>query len=656
MYRLTMIKSARLAGVVGLLGIVFLFPAVAYAHPADQYLQSAYLTLDAEKITVELDLTAGPLIAGGLLAQIDTSKDGEIGQEEASQYAAVVLNHLSLSVNDRPLPLVQTSLEYPTAQAFTAGLGTFKLFAVAAFHSGSDASNYLAFLNTHHPEISAYQVNIFTARAASISLGAPIRDALQRGIEIDYRIGLNFASPTVVAPITSQAAEQPQIIAYLSAPTLPPLALLAALGLAILLGALHALTPGHGKTLMAAYLVGSRGTERHAVALGLVITVSHTASVLAIGMLALIASQSVVPGELLPTLEAVSGLLVVALGLRLVWQRWQSVRTYAPHSHTHGTPDLTSANRLRWLDLFGMGISGGIIPCPEALGILIVAVGLNRIGIGLTLIIAFSAGLAAVLVGIGLILVRSRSLTRRLNWTNGRAGRWLPLLSALLVTTLGVGIVTRGIASLAPDRIAVVAAIAFVLIICAILWQWFARRASSTNKPLSAGLTIDPSELPPRYRNGDPVCTTPMAAADLKFDANGQVAWDEIWTSFCDLALAGGPPHRGTLLEPVSKHEVEADPVSYARVQAEIARGLKMITGLPIKMDGACGWIGLVCHDERMAAWLVRAIIVENVSVRREGSTIYLPVGPGFQLEKEIKNVVTVVAKTHHYWIEHITT
>jgi sirohydrochlorin cobaltochelatase len=161
------------------------------------------------------------------------------------------------------------------------------------------------------------------------------------------------------------------------------------------------------------------------------------------------------------------------------------------------------------------------------------------------------------------------------------------------------------------------------------------------------------SILPPRYQGDAAVSAAPMGTAELKFDAEGRVAWDEIWGDFCDLALAGGPPHRGTLLEPVSPEEIRTDPEGYARVMVELERGLRMITGLEVVTKTAPGWIGLVCTDETMALWLLRAIIVENISVRREGNVLFLPAAPGFRLEGEIKNVITVVAKTNHYWTEH---
>jgi cation diffusion facilitator family transporter len=161
--------------------------------------------------------------------------------------------------------------------------------------------------------------------------------------------------------------------------------------------------------------------------------------------------------------------------------------------------------------------------------------------------------------------------------------------------------------------------------------------------------------LPPRYQLQTP-SAAPMGAAGLKYDADGNAAWNEIWTDFCDLALAGGPPHRGTLLEPVSPDAVLADPEGYERILRELERGMSMVTGLPIIRSTTPGWIGLQCESEAMALWLLRAIVVENVSVRREDNVLYFPAGPDFQLEKEIKNVITVVAKTTHYWQEHAKT
>ncbi len=160
-----------------------------------------------------------------------------------------------------------------------------------------------------------------------------------------------------------------------------------------------------------------------------------------------------------------------------------------------------------------------------------------------------------------------------------------------------------------------------------------------------------PSEYQGRFEDVSP---RSMGTAKLQTDDAGQVAWDQIWTSFCDLALAGGPPHRGKLLEAVTSEEAMADLSAYQLVVNEIRRGIGLVTHLPTFESSTLGWVGIRCDSEEMAVWLMRAIIVENVMVRREGDNLFLPAGPKFTVAKEIKNVITSVAKTVHYWQAHL--
>lgn len=160
-----------------------------------------------------------------------------------------------------------------------------------------------------------------------------------------------------------------------------------------------------------------------------------------------------------------------------------------------------------------------------------------------------------------------------------------------------------------------------------------------------------PQEYQDSYEDVEP---TPMGSAGLKYDADGRVAWDEIWQSFCDLALAGGPPHKGTLLQPGAADEIAADPERYAAVTSEICRGVTLVTGLPSDPSDEPGWIHVGCDTEAMAGWLLRAITMENVAVRADRTVLDLPAAPAYRLEKEIKNVVTVIAKTCHYWSGHM--
>ena len=178
--------------------------------------------------------------------------------------------------------------------------------------------------------------------------------------------------------------------------------------------------------------------------------------------------------------------------------------------------------------------------------------------------------------------------------------------------------------------------------------------AVRTSRASSSALRVA-AILPPRYQDmNSSVSAAPMGAAALAYDDSGEVAWDEMWTGYCELALAGGAPHRGTLLEPVHAAEIAANPEGYAWVLQEMERGIELVTGLDTVQSSTPGWVGLQCRDEEMALWLLRAIVVENVTVRREDDILWFPAGPDFRLEREIKNVVTVVAKTNHYWEEHI--
>lgn len=163
--------------------------------------------------------------------------------------------------------------------------------------------------------------------------------------------------------------------------------------------------------------------------------------------------------------------------------------------------------------------------------------------------------------------------------------------------------------------------------------------------------TLLPDEYQDCYEEVEP---TSMGSAGLKYDSEGRVAWNEMWATFCDLAMAGGPPHKGTLLGPASASDIQAEPERYRTVVAEICRGVSMVTELPTEISPRAGWVRVNCLSEGMASWLLRAIVMENVAARAEGLTLEVPAAPHFRVEKEIKNVVTVMAKTSHYWLGHM--
>jgi high-affinity nickel-transport protein len=227
------------------------------------------------------------------------------------------------------------------------------------------------------------------------------------------------------------------------------------------LGGLHALEPGHGKTLVAAYLVGSRGSSGDAVLLGAVATLAHTAGVYALGAVTLYASRYVVPDKLYPWLGAISGLIIVGLGLLLLLRRWTGEVPGLNEDHRHWHDRLSDAapavagqtssghqqerERVSLRQLLLLGITGGIVPCPAALVVLLSAIALRRIALGFFLIVAFSFGLAAVLIAIGLAVVRAGRLLARYDPASKLIRRQLPLVSAAFIIIIGVLIVLQSI-------------------------------------------------------------------------------------------------------------------------------------------------------------------------------------------------------------------
>ncbi len=243
--------------------------------------------------------------------------------------------------------------------------------------------------------------------------------------------------------------------------------LLAAL-IAAGLGAFHALEPGHGKTIVAAYLVGSSGTARHAVLLGMIVTISHTAGVYLLGGVTLYAQKYILPEKIYPFLGVLSGILIAGMGFYLFLQRY--VGGEIAHSHSHGagvrhsdggfwrthdqageqTDENCSApaklvGKVSARQLLVLGITGGIVPCPAALVVLLSAVALHRVGFGLFLILAFSAGLAAVLIAMGLVAVYAGRMMSHLPTEGLLIQRWLPLTSAAMITVLGCVIAVRSL-------------------------------------------------------------------------------------------------------------------------------------------------------------------------------------------------------------------
>jgi ABC-type nickel/cobalt efflux system permease component RcnA len=218
------------------------------------------------------------------------------------------------------------------------------------------------------------------------------------------------------------------------------------------------MSPGHGKTVVGAYLVGSRGTAKHAAFLGATVTITHTIGVIALGLVALFASHYVIPEKLYPVLGFVSGVLVVAIGLSLFTKRLRvslgvaahdhdhrhhdhhghdhDHRHHDHHSHDHGAgghthlPPGADGSEVTWRSLLALGVSGGIMPCPSALVVMLAAISMNRVGYGLVLVVAFSLGLAGALTAVGLAFIFMEGVLSKVP-SSGKIMRALPVASAL---------------------------------------------------------------------------------------------------------------------------------------------------------------------------------------------------------------------------------
>ncbi|MEO0647674.1 MAG: sulfite exporter TauE/SafE family protein [Cyanobacteria bacterium J06650_10] len=221
---------------------------------------------------------------------------------------------------------------------------------------------------------------------------------------------------------------------------LTPIAIAAGIAIAYAFGAVHALAPGHGKILVGAYLVGSKGTPQAALWLGLTTTVTHTLSVFVLGVITLLASHYIDLDRVSPILGAVSGLAICLVGLRLLTTR---LRDGHHHHHHHGHHHHHHHDHPRedWSSILAIGISGGLVPCPSALVLLLSAIALHKVAYGLVLIGGFSLGLASVLTTLGLAAVSGRKWLESFPLGNGFMQR-LSVVSALATVCIGLGLTT----------------------------------------------------------------------------------------------------------------------------------------------------------------------------------------------------------------------
>lgn len=414
------------------------WPALAAAHPLGNFTINRFSRIEVSgpRIYVRYVLD---------IAEIPTYQAGRIDQRT---YARRIAANAHLAVGGRPVTLVplRSALAHPRG---AAGLRTTRLEVILAgpvLHGRVSVSYHD---NNYRDRIGWKEIVVGTKTpSTSHELRAYPKNLLQSPLDVtSARASLAPSKGPDFPPALSsgKTLRAPDRVAdshfasLVGRSHLSGLVILASLAAALFWGAAHALSPGHGKTIVTAYLVGQRGTPGQAGLLGLIVTITHTIGVFALGGVTLALSQFIVPEQLYPWLNLVSGVLVVGIGAAVLRTRLQRRRAHHHHHHHHDherTPSLRS--------LLAVGVSGGLLPCPSALVVLLAAISLHRIAFGLLLIVAFSAGLALTITGIGLVAVLARGAFRRVGF-DGRLVRLLPALSALVILGAGVAMTLRAV-------------------------------------------------------------------------------------------------------------------------------------------------------------------------------------------------------------------
>ncbi|HEU0294943.1 MAG TPA: sulfite exporter TauE/SafE family protein [Anaerolineales bacterium] len=539
-------KLRRLFTLLLTLFLSFALVPAALAHPLGNFTINQYVGFNVSRETVLMDYVVdmAEIPAFQEIAAFDSNGNGQPDASEFAGYPAekctALQPTLNLLLDNQPLTftLASSSVDFP---AGVGGLPTLRLsctFQTSVDLIRGDAK--ISFHNSAFPERIGWR-EIVVANAEDVSLQGHFSTTSQsnrltnypqdlvtspldeRSVEFVILSALPAPQTESVAPLNpNESSLQDRNDAFtrlilMDEITLPTLFI--ALAVAFIWGAMHAMTPGHGKTIVGAYLVGSRGTPKHALYLGLTTTITHTLGVFAFGLITVFAAQYIVPEKLFPWMTLLSGLFVVGIGVNLFFERFKtsglaswieklmarrrvSRQIYAPalqpdqlegahtslryvvpalsarhqshhfddhrhgheiHSHQvghhhdhvhiheqdhHGHTDHShrppEPETVTWRSLLALGVSGGLLPCPSALVILLGAIALNRIGFGLILVLAFSLGLAGALTAIGLAFIYAGKFFERFP-SQGRVINILPALSALFISLIGLGIVGKAL-------------------------------------------------------------------------------------------------------------------------------------------------------------------------------------------------------------------
>ena len=417
-----------------------LAPAAAAAHPLGNFTINRFSRVEVSGHRVYVRYVLD-------MAEIPTFQAGHI---DARAYARRIARNAELVVDGKAAHLVPlgTALAHPPG---AAGLRTTRLEVILA-GPALNGKVSISYQDNNYKDRIGWKEIVIGPKAHSTSdeLRAYPKDLLQSPLDItSVRTQLAPTSEPNVPPTLSsgKTLEAPDRVAdagfssLIGRDHLSALVILASLAAAFFGGMAHALSPGHGKTIVAAYLVGQRGTPWHAAALGAIVTATHTIGVFALGLVTLALSAFIVPEQLYPWLNLVSGVLVVAIGATVFRSRLRHRGHTHDHGHHHHHHEHEAPSRR---SLVAVGITGGLLPCPSALVVLLAAISLHRVAFGMLLIVAFSAGLALSITGIGLVAVFAKQIFKRASF-EGRLVRLLPAVSALVILAAGLAMTLRAL-------------------------------------------------------------------------------------------------------------------------------------------------------------------------------------------------------------------
>jgi nickel/cobalt exporter len=478
-------------------GALLSLPSTTSAHPLGNFTINHYtgIVVSDERITLRWVLDMAEIPAFSARRQIDLDGDGTLDDAETAAWLDATLPGLIAELDLRidgssiPVTLIDRQLSFPAGQG---GLSTLRLVVDlgtnAVPHPGEATytdRTYPERIGWHEIVVAASgDTGLLTSNAPAAGVSDELRrypaDALTNPVtrttaafSFDRAAGGPASTGTMSMGAGAPGGRPNDPLADLVGGNLTFISVGLAMLLAIGLGAAHAISPGHGKTLVAAYLIGSRGSLAQAIWLGVTVAVTHTVGVFVLGVVTLLAAEVLVPERLITWLSFASGLLVIGLGASLLWRGWRARsnaeatphhhahdaatshhqhgtvstegRELTEHHHWHPEPSAPSAApTLSRMGVAGLGLVGGMVPSASALLVLLVAITTGRILFGLALILAFGLGMAVVLAAVSasVVIVRRRADLGGAHWTRHaavtRAASLVPIASGVLVLTIGV--------------------------------------------------------------------------------------------------------------------------------------------------------------------------------------------------------------------------